>query len=395
MEGLPITYRIGPGAAKVHLKVFSNWDMKPLYDVIAKIPGSTFPDEWVIRGNHHDAWVNGAEDPISGMVTVLEEARSIGELLKQGWKPKRTIIYCAWDGEEPGLLGSTEWVETHVDDLRKHAVMYVNSDTNSRGYLSLEGSHTLEHFINDVARDIQDPETKLSVWKRAQMKAIENAESSDARRELRERHDLRLDMLGGGSDHAPFINFAGVASLGIGYGGEDHGGIYHSVYDDFYWYTHFSDYDFVYGRALSQTGGTAIMRMADADLLPFQFTDFADDVKMYVREVEKFANQQREEIQERNQKIQEGFYEATSDPRETWVTPKKEELPPHLNFAPLDNAVEAVTRSSADYQRRSTAQVRTAAPRWPAASLKEVNELLIQSERKLTSPGGPARALLV
>jgi N-acetylated-alpha-linked acidic dipeptidase len=386
--GLPITYRIGPGPAKVHLKVFSNWDMKPLYDVIAKIPGSTFPDEWVIRGNHHDAWVNGAEDPISGMVTVLEEARSMGELLKQGWKPKRTIIYCAWDGEEPGLLGSTEWVETHVDELRKHAVMYVNSDSNGRGYLGMEGSHTLEHFINDVARDIQDPETKLTVWKRAQLKAIEDAASPEERRELRERHDMRLDMLGGGSDHAPFINFAGVASIGLEYGGEDHGGIYHSIYDDFYWYTHFSDFDFVYGRALSQTGGTAIMRMADADLLPFQFTNFADDVKMYVREVEKFAAQQRDEIQERNLKIQEGMYEATADPRQTWVTPKKEEMPPHLNFAPLDNAVENLMRSSAEYQKVLERLSANGGAILASASLQEVNGLLIQSERKLTTPEG-------
>jgi N-acetylated-alpha-linked acidic dipeptidase len=386
--GLGITYRIGPGPAKVHLKVFSNWDMHPLYDVIAKIPGSAYPDEWVIRGNHHDAWVNGAEDPISGMVTVLEEARAMGELMKQGWKPKRTIIYCAWDGEEPGLLGSTEWVETHVDDLRKHAVMYVNSDSNDRGFLEMEGSHTLEHFMNDVARDVQDPETKLSVWKRAQLKGIEDAPSTDERRELRERHDMRLDMLGGGSDHAPFINFAGVASLGIGYGGEDHGGIYHSIYDDFYWYTHFADYDFVYGRALSQTGGTAVMRMADADLLPFQFADFADDVKMYVHEVEKFAGQQRDEIQERNQKIQEGVYEATADPRETWVTPKKEELPPHLNFAPLDNAVEDLSRSSAEYQKALDRASANGGAVLASASLQEINELLIQSERKLTTPEG-------
>jgi N-acetylated-alpha-linked acidic dipeptidase len=386
--GLPITYHIGPGPAKVHLKIFSDWGMKLLYDVIARISGSTDPDEWVIRGNHHDAWVNGAEDPISGMVTVLEEARSMGELLKQGWKPKRTIIYCAWDGEEPGLLGSTEWVETHVEELRKHAVMYVNSDSNSRGYLALEGSHSLEHFINDVARDIQDPETKLSAWKRAQLRGIANASSADERRELRERHDLRLDMLGGGSDHAPFINFAGVASLGIGYGGEDRGGIYHSIYDDFYWYTHFSDYDFVYGRALSQTGGTAVMRMADADLLPFQFTDFADDVKMYVREVEKFATQQREEIQERNAKIQEGVFEASADPRETWVTPKKEEMPPHLNFAPLDNAVDALTRSAADYQKVLDRVSANGGAALASASLREVNELLIQSERKLTTPEG-------
>lgn len=386
--GLPITYRLGPGPAKVHLKVFSNWDMKPLYDVIAKIPGSTYPDEWVIRGNHHDAWVNGAEDPISGMVTVLEEARSMGELLKQGWKPKRTLIYCAWDGEEPGLLGSTEWVETHVDELRKHAVMYINSDSNSRGYLELEGSHTLEHFINDVARDIQDPETKLSVWKRAQMRGIADATSAEERRELLERHDMRLDMLGGGSDHAPFINFAGIASLGIGYGGEDHGGIYHSIYDDFYWYTHFSDYDFVYSRALCQTGGTAMMRMADADLLPFQFADFADDVKMYVKEVEKFAGQQRDEIQEKNQKIAEGLYEATADPRETWVTPKTEEVPPHLNFAPLDNAVEDLTHSSAEYQKVLEHVGANGGAALASASLQGVNELLIQSERKLTTPEG-------
>jgi N-acetylated-alpha-linked acidic dipeptidase len=386
--GLPITYRIGPGPGKVHLKVFANWDMKPLYDVIAKIPGSTYPDEWVLRGNHHDAWVNGAEDPISGMVTVLEEARSMGELLKQGWKPKRTIIYCAWDGEEPGLLGSTEWVETHVDELRQHAIMYVNSDSNSRGYLQMEGSHTLEHFMNDVARDIPDPETKLSVWKRAQLRGIADASTAEERRELLERHDMRLDMLGGGSDHAPFINFAGIASIGIGYAGEDHGGIYHSIYDDFYWYTHFSDYDFVYGRALSQTGGTAIMRMADADLLPFQFADLADDVKMYVREVEKFAAQQRDEIQERNQKIQEGLFEATADPRETWVAPKKEDMPPHLNFAPLDNAVENLVRSSAEYQKVLEKAGANGGAVLASASLQEINELLIQSERKLTTPEG-------
>jgi N-acetylated-alpha-linked acidic dipeptidase len=386
--GLAITYHLGPGAAKVHLKMFSNWDMKPLYDVIGKIPGSTVPDEWVIRGNHHDAWVNGAEDPLSGAVAVLEEARAIGELVKQGWKPKRTIIYCAWDGEEPGLLGSTEWVETHADDLRKHAVVYINSDSNSRGYFALEGSHTLEHFINDVARDVQDPETKLSAWKRDQLKEIEGAKTPEALRELRSRHDLRLEMLGGGSDHAPFINFAGVASLGIGFGGEDGGGIYHSIYDDFYWYTHFSDKDFVYGRALAQAGSTSVVRMADADLLPFQFSDFADDVKMYVREVEKFADKQREEIQEKNEKLAEGMYEATADPRYSWVTPKKEEVPPHLNFAPLDNAVESLERSSAEYQKALERVSANGGAALASASLKEVNEMLIQCEHKLTTPEG-------
>jgi len=386
--GLGITYRLGPGPAKVHLKVFSNWYMEPIYDVIGKIPGSTSPDEWVIRGNHHDAWVNGAEDPISGMVTVMEEARALGELVKQGWKPKRTIIYCAWDGEEPGLLGSTEWVETHADELRKYAVAYINSDSNSRGFLELEGSHTLEHFMNGVARDIQDPETKMSVWKRAQLQQLSKAESADARRELRERHDLRMEMLGGGSDHASFINFAGVASLGIEYGGEDHGGIYHSIYDDFYWYTHFSDMDFVYGRALAQTGGTAVMRLADADLLPFEFTDFADNVKMYIREVKKYAEDQRQEIRERNTKIEEGVYSAIADPREKFVAPKKEELPPYINFAPLENAAEVLQHSANEYQKALDRANSNGGAVLASASVKEINEMLLQSERRLTTPEG-------
>ncbi len=386
--GLPITYHLGPGPAKVHLKVASNWDIKRLYDVIGKIPGSTFPDEWVIRGNHHDAWVNGAEDPISGLVALMEEARGMGELLKQGWKPKRTMIYCAWDGEEPGLLGSTEWVETHVDDLKKHAVAYINSDSNSRGFLEFEGSQTLEKFMNDVARDVQDPETKLSVWKRAQLRAIRNADSSEDRKEARSRGDLRLDMLGGGSDHAPFNNFAGVAALGVGFGGEDGGGIYHSIYDDFYWYAHFSDTDFAYGKALSQTGGTAMMRLANADLLPFEFMNFADDVQMYVKGVKKFAADQHDEVIERNREIEEGAYTASADPKKTYVPPAKEEVPPHINFAPLDNAVEKLNHSAEEYQKALNAAAANGGAVLAKASLREINEMLIQSEHKLTTPEG-------
>jgi len=161
--GLPMTYHVGPGPARVHLKVASNWDTKPLYDVIATIPGSS-PDQWVIRGNHHDAWVNGADDPIAGMAPELEEARMFGELHKQGWTPKRTIIYCAWDGEEPGLLGSVEWVETHRDDLQKHAVLYLNTDGNERGFFGAGGTQDLQPFISGVARDINDPEKNISVF---------------------------------------------------------------------------------------------------------------------------------------------------------------------------------------------------------------------------------------
>jgi N-acetylated-alpha-linked acidic dipeptidase len=387
--GLGITYHVGPGAAKVHLKVKSNWEpLKPLYDVIAKIPGSTFPDEWVIRGNHHDGWVNGAEDPISGQVAILEEARALGELVKSGWKPKRTIIYCAWDGEEPGLLGSTEWAEQHYDELRAHGVAYINSDGNGRGYLRIEGSHTLEKFSNDIARDISDPETKLSAWKRQHLREIANAKSAEQREEIRKRADLRIPALGSGSDYTAFLQHDGVASLNIGFGGEDQGGIYHSIYDDFYWFTHFSDTEFVYERALAQTGGTAIMRLADADLLPFEFGDFADTVQIYLKELKALSQKMQDDISERNREIEEGVFKATDDPKRPLVPPAVEAVPPHLNFAPMENAMEALSRSAGEYRKALEHANTDGGAALASASLAEVNKMLIESERKLTNAEG-------
>ncbi|HUD13665.1 MAG TPA: transferrin receptor-like dimerization domain-containing protein [Terracidiphilus sp.] len=386
--GLPITYHVGPGPAKVHLKVESNWDIKPIYDVIARIPGSEFPDQWIIRGNHHDAWVNGAEDPISGQVALLEEARSMSELVKQGWKPKRTIIFCAWDGEEPGLLGSTEWVETHQDELRKKAVMYVNSDTNGRGFLGIEGSHTLEHFINGVARDVKDPETGLSVLRRTQLYSIAHPEGDGGRQELRSRPDLRIGALGSGSDYAPFLDFAGIASINLGFGGESGGGIYHSAYDDFYWYTHFADTDFVYGRALSQTAGTALMRMADAELLPFDFHDFADTVHTYIGELKKLLKDRQTEIEETNKELDEGVFTAVADPKRTSVPPARKAFPPYLNFAPLENADAALTEGADRFNKALAAARAKGDLSIDAQTLAEVNGLLIQSERRLTSDAG-------
>jgi N-acetylated-alpha-linked acidic dipeptidase len=386
--GLPISYHVGPGPAKVHLAVKFNWDIKPIYDVIARIPGSQDPNAWVIRGNHHDAWVNGAEDPTSGQVALLEEARALGELLKQGWKPKRTIIYCSWDGEEPMLLGSTEWAEEHDAELAQHAVAYINSDGNGRGYLSVEGSHTLEHFVNEVARDIEDPETKLSVLQRLHLRQIERAKNSEERQELRQRPDTREGALGSGSDYTAFIDHLGIASLNMGFGGEVDEGIYHSVYDDFYWYTHFSDTDFVYGRALSQTIGTAVMRLADADLLPFEFGDFADTMHTYSKELSKLAEDERDEAIERNKEIGEGLFSATNDPRRSELAPPKEAVPPHLNFAPLDNIADALTVSAQQYQ---TALNKAWSPGLSSATLEELNQKLTESERRLTTKEGLLR----
>jgi N-acetylated-alpha-linked acidic dipeptidase len=385
---LPQTYHLGPGPAKVHLKVQSNWDIKPLYDVIVRIPGSANPDEWVVRGNHHDAWVNGAEDPVSGTVVLMEEARGFATLLQQGWKPKRTIIYCVWDGEEPALLGSTEWAETHAEELRRHAVAYINSDANQRGYLSMGGSHTLERFINGVARDIEDPEKKISVWKRDQLKAIADAKTAEERKEARERPDLRIDALGSGSDWSVFLDHLGVASLNLSYGDEDGGGVYHSIYDDFFWYTHFSDTDFSYGRALSQTAGTTVMRLADAELLPYEFTALADTIHRYLDELQKLLQTKRDEVIERNKELEEGVFMATADPKKTSVPPSLEEVPPHLNFTPLQNASDALTHSAQRYQKALEKETKNGELTLSPALLQALNSKLLESERKLTSPDG-------
>jgi N-acetylated-alpha-linked acidic dipeptidase len=378
--GLPISYHVGPGPARVHLRLKFNWDIKRLYNVIVRIPGSEYPDEWVIRGNHHDAWVNGASDPVSGTVAEMEEARALAEMLKQGWKPKRTILYCFWDGEEPGLLGSTEWAETHAAELQQHAVAYINSDGNGRGFLGVSGSHTLENFINGVMKDVQDPETKASVWKRLQLGLVRNG-ATDKKREVRTRPDLRISALGSGSDYTVFIDHLGVASINLGFYGEGGGGgVYHSIYDDFYWYTHFSDTDFVYGRALAQIAGTAMIRLTDADLLPFQFGDFTDTLKIYVDELKNLDADQRSRAEELNREVDEGAFTSSADPREHYVPPSKQPVPPHLNFAPLENAMQVLTQSAQKYD--------AARQKANPANVKAVNAKLIESERRLTDAAG-------
>ena len=388
---LPLTYHLGPGPAKVHLKLSFNWDLKPIYDVIARIPGAAYPDEWIIRGNHHDGWVNGAEDPISGLAPLLEEARGLGLLMKQGWKPKRTIILCAWDGEEPGLLGSTEWAETHAEELQRNAAVYINSDGNGRGYLGVEGSHTLERFINGVARDIDDPESQLSVWKRLQFQQIaseSSAPSSQNKQEARNRPDLRIAALGSGSDYTAFLDHLGIASVNMGFGGEDGGGIYHSIYDDFYWYTHFADSDFVYGRALAQAAGTTVMRLADAELLPFDFDDLTDTVRRYVDEVKKLATDKRDQIVERNRQIDEGLFAAIDDPKHKMAAPPKEPVPPFLNFAPLDNGLAALDRTAQLYDEALAHATENGGSALARAALREANAKLITVERALTLNDG-------
>jgi N-acetylated-alpha-linked acidic dipeptidase len=387
---LPVTYHLGPGPTTVHLKLQFDWSLKPLYDVIAKMPGTERPDEWVIRGNHHDAWVNGADDPVSGMVAVLEEARAVAQLAKNGWKPKRTIVYTAWDGEEPGLLGSTEWVETHAADLQQHAVAYINSDSNARGFLGVGGSHSLEAFVNQVARDVTDPEKNVSVFERARAARIVRGTPEEAK-EVRTRSDLRIEALGSGSDYTPFLQHLGVASLNIGFGGEGRGGSYHSIFDSFDHYTRFIDPEFSYGVALAKIGGRTTLRLADADVVPLQFGSFSDTVGRYVKELTKLTDDMREETAETNRRLMDRTLQEVADPKETYVAPAPKEPVPFLNLAPLQNALARLQEKTKLYDEALQKSFAAGGAGVPASAQQPLDAVLIQTERVLTTDRGLPR----
>lgn len=379
---LPMTYHLGPGPTKIRMKLEFNWDIVPLYNVTARLQGSVRPDEWVIRGNHHDAWVFGADDPVSGLVALMEEARVLGELAKRGWRPARTLIYAAWDGEEQGLLGSVEWAEMHRDELREKGVAYVNSDSNGRGFLYVGGSHTLEKFINGVARDVVDPQTGVTVSDR--MRAYRAATSrGDERRDALDRDDLRIAALGSGSDFTPFLQHLGMAVLNIGFGGEDGGGSYHSAYDSFDHYRRFGDPDFEYGIALAKVGGRTMLRLANAEVLPFEFINFSDTLNRYVYEVQKLADEMREETEAHNMLVERRAFTLAADPRQRFVAPKRKEPVPYLDFSPLQNAARRIDKSAAAHAR-----ARAAAGELAPETQRELDRLLYTSERALTSEAG-------
>ena len=354
---LPITYHVGGGPAKVHLKLAFEWKVRPLYNVIARIPGSAWPDEWIIQGNHHDAWVNGASDPTSGNAALIETARGFGELLKTGWKPKRTIVLASWDGEEWGLLGSTEWAEKHAAELTKSAVAYINSDSSGPGWLSASGSHSLQVLLNEVARDIDDPKRPGKTLAAASLDRDVSQEKTELGKALlRKRGDKPIDALGSGSDYTAFIDHLQIASLDLGFGGEGGGGVYHSIYDSFYWYTHFSDKDFAYGATLSRTIGTVILRLADADVLPFEFTATARTLRGYVDEIDKA----RKEIADA----------------------------PAIDLAPIRTALDRLDKAAAAYNKAASGDRATALP---ADKLAELNRLLYTSERAFRHDAGLPR----
>jgi N-acetylated-alpha-linked acidic dipeptidase len=343
---LPITYHTGPGKNKVHLKLSFDWQVRPIYNVIAKLKGSVFPDEWVIRGNHHDAWVNGAADPVSGQAAMMEEARSVSELVKTGWKPKRTIVYCAWDGEEPGLMGSTEWVEFHAAELQQKAVLYINSDGNGRGFLDAGGSQALEPAFTEISKAVNDPQTNVSVFDRRQSLDIITAGSAKAKKEALTKKTFTLPALGSGSDFSPFAQHIGIPCLNLGFGGEDDGGEYHSIYDSYDLYRRFKDPAFEYGVALAKTAGRTTLRFANAEALPFDFRNLQSTISKYASEVIAMADEQRENTAVENQLIKEKYYTIANNITKPLLPPVAKEEVPFLNFSSLQNAVAVLAKST-------------------------------------------------
>jgi N-acetylated-alpha-linked acidic dipeptidase len=387
--GLPLTYHVGPGPAKVHMKVLSDWNQKTLYDVIAKMRGSEEPDRWIIRGNHHDGWVFGATDPLAGQTALMAEAKAIGTLVKQGWRPRRTLVYASWDGEEPGLLGSTEWAESHAAELKSKAVMYVNSDTNGRGFLGVGGSHAMQHFASEAARDVKDPQTGASVLARALAK--ERVTSYESGSHGNSGADLDLAALGSGSDFTPFLQHLGVNSLDLGFEGETDYGVYHSAYDSFDHFRRFVDPTFEYGVALAKVAGRVMLRASQAQLLPARESDFAASIAGYDDELHKLADGMRGKSQELAKLLDDGAYKLADDPQLPLSPPPRNADVPYLNFAELDNAAAKLAHSAEAFDRE---YVRLAAAEGAGADAarERLNAVLATLEQTLMdSHGLPGR----
>lgn len=377
--GLPITYHLGPGPARVRLKAEFDWQLVTAYNVIARMHGSDYPDEWVIRGNHHDGWNHGAADPSSGMVALLAEAQAIGKLAQSGMAPLRTVVFAAWDAEEPGLIGSTEWAEHHAKELREHAVAYLNTDGNSRGFVSIGGSHTLERLFNQIMADVSDPRMDMTLKDRKRAELRLNADDERERSDATDREDLRIFPMGSGSDYTPFLQHLGIASAHIGFGGEGRDGSYHTLYDTYEHYTTWRDPGLIYGVTLAKVAGRATLRLANAPRLPFEFHGFADNIDLYISELEELADNMRKETDDTNKLIAAGVYEAALDPTRTLGPPTAKAAVPYFSFAPLKNALQRIQAAAAAYED---------AVAGGAKATPEINQLLYTSERLLTREEG-------
>jgi N-acetylated-alpha-linked acidic dipeptidase len=350
--GLPFAYHVGgTDDVKVHLKTDMDYKMRTIWDVVARIDGSQEKDRWVIMGNHRDAWVFGAVDPNSGTSAMLEVARGFGQLLKQGWKPRRTIIIGSWDAEEYGLIGSTEWAEEYADELKEKAVAYLNLDAAVSGrHFGASSVPSLWKLIRAASRDVKDPKTGKSVYQQWQDRTRE--QQPEAEREA--TAEARISALGSGSDFTPFFQHLGVPSTDMGFGGDY--GVYHSAYDSFYWMAHFGDPTFAYHVAVAQLWGTMAMRLAGADGLPLDYTDYANQIREFFKETVTLA--------------------------------KRRDLSASYDEKAMNAAIEDFAKEAAQVERNRQETLASIGDEGNESKLKRINDALIAAERAFTDPRG-------
>ena len=346
--GLPFAYHVGgTNDVKVHLKTDMDYKTRTIWNVVARVEGDRDNDRWVILGNHRDAWVFGAVDPNSGTSAMLEVGRAFGQMVKEGWKPRRTIILCSWDAEEYGLIGSTEWAEENATELREKALAYLNLDAAVSGaHFGASSVPSLWKLIRAVTRDVKDPKTGKSVYQQWQ----------DRTREMRPEGELdsgeaRIGALGSGSDYTPFLQHLGIASTDMGFGGDY--GVYHSAYDSFYWMDHFGDPGFVYHVAAAQVWGTLAMRLAEAEGLPFDYTDYANQIRDFFTDAVKLA--------------------------------KRRNLSGSFDEKGMTAAVEDFASEAARLEKSRQETISKGAD---TARMKRINEALIAGERAFIDPTG-------
>jgi len=380
--GLPVTYHIGPGPAKVHLQLEFDWGLRTAYNPVAKLKGTVYPNEWIMRGNHHDGWAQGASDPLSGMVSLMEEARAIGELVKTGWRPKRTLVYAGWDAEEPALLGSTEWVEFHREEIQEKMVVYINTDGTGVGFLGVGGSHSLEKFINEVTVDVMDPVQDVSLQERLRAR-LRVSENKDA-----EREDLRIYPMGSGSDYTAFIHHAGVPALNLGFGGESSGGSYHSIFDSYDHYKRFNDGNYVYGTTLAKVNGRLVLRLSEADILPFRFVNMAENIGSFIESNKKLAEAVEKKTENRNKLLDKKAFTIAGNPKKTYLPPKRLSVVPDFDFSPLDESHKRLEASAWKYEK-ALAGVKKGF--LSAEKKSQVNQLLREVEQAMTRSDGLPR----
>lgn len=381
---LPFAYHLGPGPARVRLTLDFDYKTVPAYNVIARLPGARLPEQWILRGNHHDGWNHGAADPISGLVAMLAEAKALGALAAEGYRLDRTVMYAAWDAEEQGLIGSTEWVEDHAEALREHLVAYLNTDGNSRGFVSLGGSHSLQRLMNEVAEATADPILQVPVTDRLRAKLRLSADKGD--QQEAKAPELPIAPLGSGSDYSPFLQHLGIASLNTSFGGEGPSGSYHTLYDTYAHYTRFRDPGLRYGVALAELNGRATLRLAQAPLLPFEFESVAAAVERFLSDLEGATEKQRTAQQQRAARLKDGSYALALDPEGAVAPPEAQRPVPYFNFAPLRNAHAQLAEAAKRYGALTADP--SALPEGLRATL---DRMLAQAETQLTDPEGLPR----